>query len=310
MGDINIKEIQYSNFGKSIYITNDIIEIVVPLDLGPRIIRYSFVNEDNMLFEDVDRLVTEDLSNYKQYTDNKWYLYGGHRLWMSPEYMPSSYYPENTSIRYEKVENGVKIIGNIEEYNNIQKIVTIVLDKNSSKVEICNEIINLDEREKTIAPWAITTLCKDGVSITPISNIKTDFTPNKVIAYWAYTKLDDKRMEFVDDKYLKITQDTKNNQAFKIGLNNTDRWSAHCVGENVFLKTFDDVYTQVEDYSDYGVNFEIYTKELFLELESLGKLKTIGKNEKVVLNEKWYLMKNNSNNIINKVENELKNIEN
>lgn len=308
MGNIKIKEIKYSNFGKCLHITNDIIEIVVPLDLGPRIIRYSFVNEDNMLYEDIDRLVTEDLTNYNEYTDNKWYLYGGHRLWISPEYMPSSYYPENTPINYELIENGVKVIGNIEEYNNIQKILTVILDKNSSKVDIKNEIINLDEKEKTIAPWAITTLCKDGISITPISNKKTQFTPNKVLAYWPYTKFNDKRMEFIDDKYLKITQDTKNFDAFKIGTNNTDKWSAHVAGENVFIKTFEDDYTCVGDYSDYGVNFEIYTKELFLELESLGKIKTIGKNEKVILNESWYLTKNDNENIIEKVEKEIKSL--
>lgn len=309
MGNIKTSQINYRNFGKCLHISNEIIELIVPLELGPRIIRYSFVNEENMLFEDIDRLVTEDLSNYNEYTDNKWYLYGGHRLWMSPEYMPRSYYPENSKITYEEIENGIKIIGNTEEHNNIQKILNIVLDKNSSKVSISNEIINLDEKEKTVAPWAITTLCKNGVSITPISNKKTTFTPNKVIAYWPYTKLNDERMSFINDRYLKITQDTNNFDAFKIGINNTDRWSAHIVKENVFLKTFDDIYTEVSDYSDYGVNFEIYTKELFLELESLGKLKTISKGEKVVLNENWYLVKSNNNNLVEKVEEQIKNIE-
>ncbi|MGX4599711.1 hypothetical protein [Faecalimicrobium sp. JNUCC 81] len=309
MGNIKTSQINYQNFGKCLHISNEIIELVVPLELGPRIIRYSFINEENMLFEDIDRLVTEDLSNYSEYTDNKWYLYGGHRLWISPEYMPRSYYPENSKITYEEIENGVKIIGNIEEYNNIQKILNIVLDKNSSKVNISNEIINLDEKEKTIAPWAITTLCKNGVSITPISNKKTTFTPNRVLAYWPYTKFNDERMSFIDDRYLKITQDTNNSDAFKIGINNTDRWSAHIVEENIFLKTFDDIYTEVSDYSDYGANFEIYTKELFLELESLGKLKTISKGEKVVLNENWYLVKSDNNNLVEKVEEQIKNIE-
>ena len=308
MGEIKTCQINYKNFGRCLHITNEIIELVVPLQIGPRIIKYSFVGEENILFEDIDRLVNEDLSKYDEYSDDKWYLYGGHRLWMSPEYMPSSYYPDNQDITYEEIEKGVIIFGSKEEFNNIQKILTIEIEEESSRVSITNEILNLSDEDKKIAPWAITTLCKEGISITPISNKKTSFTPNKVFAYWPYTKFDDDRMDFIENKYLKVRQDVLNQDAFKIGINNTERWSSYAVGENVFFKVFDDIYTESSDYPDYGVNFEIYTKELFLELESLGKLKTISKNEKVTLKEDWYLIKDMNEEILEKIEGSLKHI--
>lgn len=309
MGKIETYQLEYKNFGRCLCLTNQIIELLIPIEIGPRIIKYAFVNEDNVLFEDVNRLVSEDLSAYDEYSDDKWYLYGGHRLWMSPEYMPSSYYPDNGDITYEEIENGVRVFGPKEESNNIQKILTIILEEDSNDVSITNEILNLEDTEKTIAPWAITTLAKNGVSITPLCNEKTAFTPNKVFAYWPYTKLNDKRVDFIDKKYMKINQDTCNYDAFKIGVNNDCGWSAYKIDDTIFFKTFDDKYTEPKDYSDYGVNFEIYTKELFLELESLGKLKTISKGEKVVLKEKWCLRKDNNKDIIGSIENNLKTIE-
>ncbi|RDY26522.1 hypothetical protein CHL78_013220 [Romboutsia weinsteinii] len=309
MGRIETNQIEYENFGRCVRITNNIVELLVPLQVGPRIIKYAFLGEDNVLFEDINRLVSEDLSTYDEYSDDKWFLYGGHRLWMSPEYMPSSYYPDNGDVTYEEIENGIVVYGPREESNNVQKILTIILKEDSSEVSITNEILNLGEEEKTIAPWAITTLAKNGVSITPICNEKTAFTPNKVFAYWPYTKLNDKRMEFIEKKYLKITQDTCNYDAFKIGINNDCGWSAYQIDDTIFFKTFDDKYSQPKDYSDYGVNFEVYTKELFLELESLGKLKTISKGEKVILNEKWFLRKDDNKDIVDQIENALKNIE-
>ncbi|MEF9992283.1 MAG: hypothetical protein RRZ84_02580 [Romboutsia sp.] len=308
MSYIKTSQINYKNFGRCLHITNDVVELLVPLHLGPRIIKYSFVNESNMLFEDIDRVVSEDLSSYEEYSDNKWYLYGGHRLWMSPEYMPSSYYPDNEDIVYEIIENKIKILGPKEEYNKVQKILIIELEENSSKVSITNEILNLSKEKKCISAWAITTLCSGGVSITPTNDQVTKFIPNKVFAYWPYTKFNDERMDFIENKYLKVEHDNSNYNPFKIGLNNTARWSTYTVGENVFIKSFDDIYSNPSDYSDFGVNFEIYTKELFLELETLSKLKIISQGEKVSLKEEWYIVKDNNKNIKDKVENAIKKI--
>ena len=52
---MNCKEITYKNYGRCLEMTNGTVELVVTLDLGPRIIRYGFCGKDNMLYEDIAR---------------------------------------------------------------------------------------------------------------------------------------------------------------------------------------------------------------------------------------------------------------
>ena len=52
---VSYKEISYKNYGKCLEISNGAIDLLVTLDVGPRIIRFGFCGEKNMLFEDIDR---------------------------------------------------------------------------------------------------------------------------------------------------------------------------------------------------------------------------------------------------------------
>ena len=84
---ITFKEKEYKNFGKCLEISNGIVDLLVTLDIGPRIIRYGFCGKENMFYEDIDRLTHNKSDELKEvYGDDAvWYLYGGHRLWISPE---------------------------------------------------------------------------------------------------------------------------------------------------------------------------------------------------------------------------------
>ena len=108
---VSYQEISYKNYGKCLEISNGAIDLLVTLDVGPRIIRFGFCGKENMLFEDIDREQNynkEDMrAIYGQ--DKTWYLYGGHRLWISPEYA-DTYYPDNTPIAYEKIKNGAVFV--------------------------------------------------------------------------------------------------------------------------------------------------------------------------------------------------------
>ena len=47
----------------------------------------------------------EDLEDGKYdeyyYESATWYIYGGHRLWLTPESSPETYYPDNDKVKYE-----------------------------------------------------------------------------------------------------------------------------------------------------------------------------------------------------------------
>ena len=76
---ISIKETTYKNFGKCLSISNDTMEVYVTIDIGPRIIKCNLNGKENLLFEDIERKKTSDVSSV--FGEGKlWYIYGGHRM--------------------------------------------------------------------------------------------------------------------------------------------------------------------------------------------------------------------------------------
>ena len=57
---------------------------------------------------------------------------------------------------------------------------------------------------------------------------------------------------------------------------------------DLFIKTFD--YVEGEKYPDLGCNFETFTNNEMLEIESLSPLKTLAPGESVSHTEHWYLV--------------------
>ena len=101
------KVIEYKDYGKCLCMTNGVIDVVVTTDFGPRIIRYGFIDGTNIMNDNRDLFSSTCDEKYEKYFGNGKYfnIYGGHRLWTSPEYYPEMYYPDNTPVAYEIIEN-------------------------------------------------------------------------------------------------------------------------------------------------------------------------------------------------------------
>ncbi|GAB4537264.1 MAG: hypothetical protein Fur0020_05790 [Thermodesulfovibrionia bacterium] len=56
MSDVKIKGVHYNGWDNCVQITNGIIELIVTIDVGPRIIRYGFVKRENELCESDNQL--------------------------------------------------------------------------------------------------------------------------------------------------------------------------------------------------------------------------------------------------------------
>jgi hypothetical protein len=96
---ISIKEVPYKNFGKCLSISNEKLELLVTVDIGPRIIKCNLVGKENLMFNDVERKISHDVSEL--FGEGKtWFIYGGHRIWLSPEKLPDTYYPDNEKVVY------------------------------------------------------------------------------------------------------------------------------------------------------------------------------------------------------------------
>jgi hypothetical protein len=87
-----------------------------------------------------------------------------------------------------------------------------------------------------------------------------------------------------------LRHDQNDEHWFKIGYRNTEGWGAYLLNGSMFVKLYSPI--PGAEYPDYGSTFETYTDNLFVELESLGPLKTIEPGEYTEHIEDWYIFKN------------------
>ena len=83
-------------------------------DVGPRILRYGFVGEENVLGEWPDLKVVSELG--------EWTAYGGHRLWTAPEAMPRTYAPDSLPFEFRiDGDRSIRLLQPVEPSTGIQK---------------------------------------------------------------------------------------------------------------------------------------------------------------------------------------------
>lgn len=289
---VTATEITYKNFGRCVKLSNGTASLIVTVEIGPRIISYCLDGHENMLLEDTDREFKDDSKELRDYFggDKTWYIYGGHRLWSSPESYPHSYVPDNDPVEYEILSGsgsaGIRLTA--PETRTGQKHVTTVrLDPDSTRVHIEHCITNVSGAIVTLAPWAMTVCAAGAVEIFPQSAKDNGLLSNRRNVFWSYSDINDERF-FLGNKYGTLQQVKGAPGKFKIGINNEDGWAAVVNHGQIFLKNF---RMNIDgNYPDYGCNFETFTNGIFLECESLGELQTLKNGQSVSLSEEWELI--------------------
>ena len=106
---LELKEIDFENYGKCVQLSNGVIDVVVTIDCGPRIVRFGFVGGENVLYNDLERKYKMQNAFMDDYYSEgaACSFYGGHRLWLAPEKMPESYFPDNDPVIYALLPDGV-----------------------------------------------------------------------------------------------------------------------------------------------------------------------------------------------------------
>lgn len=286
---INIKEITYSNFGKCVSISNQYMEIYVTIDIGPRIIKCNLIGRDNLMYNDTDRIFYQDVSDTFG-SDSKWYIYGGHRMWVSPEEMPLSYYPDNEKVIYFQTENGVVFKPNPQRINNVEHEIEIVMSVDEPKMDVIHRLKNVSDDVRTGAIWALSVMGRDGVAIVPQPQEDTELLGNRVLALWPYSDMSDKRV-FWGEKFIALKQIPNFEKKFKLGINNTSGWVAFINHGYALVKSYVSNHTDGR-YPDFGVSTELFTNQYFLEAETLSELIDIQPDETISHTETWTLIDN------------------
>ena len=277
MSKVVCKEIQYGAFGRCLSMTNGLVELVVTLDVGPRVIRAGLPGKCNVFAEIPDMT-----------WENGWKIYGGHRLWTAPEAMPLSYALENDPCHYELVENGARFWREKDEYSGLAKEITITLDEETTVVELLHSIRNDNVWPVDYALWALSVMAPGGREVVPFNQDESGFEPNRKLTLWPYTRLQDARL-WASERYLALSQ-TGDAHPFKIGLDNREGWAAYQKEDTLFIKYF--MHDLDADYPDEGMSYETYTCDRFLEMESLSGVETVEPGESLEHVEVWELMEN------------------
>ncbi|MEG2670341.1 MAG: hypothetical protein RR957_07720 [Oscillospiraceae bacterium] len=271
---ITIKEINYKSYGKCLELSNGIIEVVATLDIGPRIIRFSKVGGENMFFEDLKDLGNQS-KDAKAFEDKfgdegVWHSYGGHRLWVAPEALPRSYYPENAPIKYENIENGVRLLPPLQTWTQNKLEMEVIL--NGDSIDLNHKVFNMGAWPQKFAPWCITVLDQHGFEVIPIPDRPTGLLHNRKMSFWDYTKMNDERV-YWGDKYITLRQDPTVERAFKFGIDSQHGFAAYFNHGDMLVKYFDII--DGAEYPDDGMCFETYTNPLIMEMESIGEFKVV-----------------------------------
>ncbi len=277
---VKIEKTSYQGWPNCYRITNGAVELIVTADVGPRIIRYAFVGGQNLFKEYADQL---GKSGEKEFQ-----LRGGHRLWVAPERLETTWAPDNGPV-------AVTVQGDLLEARQpadaagLEKTIAVKLAPEGSSVEVLHRVRNTTPWEIRFAPWALTMMRAGGRAITgfpPRGKHPEVLLPTNPLVMWAYTDLSDPRWGFFR-KYLTLRQDPAVAAPQKIGLFNEKAWAAYLVGSELFLKRAEAVPDK--PYPDFGCSLETFTNDEMLELETLGPLATVPSGGAVEHTERWSL---------------------
>lgn len=278
MHEVTVKSKEYQGWKNCIEISNGIVDAVATTDIGPRVIRFGFVDNVNEFLENRDQVGLTG--------DTEWKLYGGHRLWHSPEDVVRTYIPDNSKIEWEEKKNGISLIQPVEKQTQIKKEIHLTLYNNEPKVKVVHKLKNEGLWPVHMSAWAITVMSQGGKEIIPLPSRNTSPLPNSMISLWPYTKMNDTRVSW-GENHIILSQDTNASRAFKIGITNEDGWAAYINNGHMFVKLHHHIDTVV--YPDYASSYETYTDQQILEMETLSPLVTVAPGGCIEHTETWYL---------------------
>lgn len=287
---------EFSTFGKCLCINNGVMELYVTVDVGPRIIKLNLVGKDNMMYNDVDRIIYHNEPNLEDMfgKDKAWYIYGGHRFWISPEKHPETYYPDNDPVKYEIEGNKFTFYAPKQIFTGWQETLVVTVDENEAKAEVKHILTNMSDRTQKAAIWGLNVTDKGGRAFVKQATEETGLLSNRNLILWPYNVMTDKRF-FMDDEFVGLSQDVNAELPFKIGTNNT-HGIAVCVNHGTAFKIAWD-YIHGAEYPDNGCSMEMYSCSSFLEVETLSPLYTLKPGEACEHVEKWELFPENSTDI-------------
>lgn len=289
---VTVKEVEsYKDYGRCVSISNGVIEAYVTVDIGPRIIKFGYVDGQNFMCDDRVALggKTDEAFQKLFGEGRKWENLGGHRIWLSPESWPETYLPDDRKVDYTVTEFGAVFNPLPDTPVGIQKTVEIRMDKDDENMQVIMDVENIGDKDKEFSIWALSVCSQDGTLVLPTNINDTGLLPNRAIVVWPYTDLTDDRI-FFGKRYATVKQDRNAKTPVKLGFNLNGGLAYYVKNGEILYKNYETKHGEAK-YPDYDCSFETYTNGKFLEFETLGELKNVKPGEKSTLVENWSLCK-------------------
>lgn len=285
------RDVSYAGREKNLRISNGDVELLLPTEYGPRILRYARAGGPNVFGElsPADQAVEAPFAQ-------PWHIYGGHRLWYAPEGAPRSYWPDNDPVDVAieptpattKESPCVTLTQSVEGHTRLEKALEVRLDPSGSRVRVTHRITNRSAFDIELAPWALTVMAKGGTAIFPHSDFLAypkKLAPARPLVLWPFTRMNDPRFTW-GDRFLRLRHDRERSDPQKVGFYDEQGWMAYSVGSMLFVKC----HTPLSGaHADFGCNVETFTNDAILELETLGPLATVSPGASVEHFEQWML---------------------
>ena len=282
--EVSMEKITFNGWENCIKLSNGTVELVATTAIGPRIMRYGYVDGQNFFWENPE--------DQGKAGGDEWRIYGGSRLWHAPEGPERTYWPDNVPVEYKWDGKTLSLIQPVEGNTGIVKSLHVTMDASGTGVKVLHRMVNKNHWDVELAPWVLSVMNKGGRMVVPQEEYRPHpdyLAPARTMVLWHFTNMADPRWTW-GEKYIQLRQEPGNTVKQKVGLAISAGWAAYTLNGEVFIKRFP--HDPEATYTDLGCNFETFTNESMLEIETLGPLTKIpARNGAVDHVEYWHLFK-------------------
>lgn len=272
--------LSFGGWRRNLRLFNDSAELIITLDVGPRIISYRAGDGESIL-----GTLSEQMGGVGE---TECLIRGGHRLWIAPEIPEITCDKDNFPVDYEETQEGHCFSSRQRKPVAVKKTLVVRLNPNDSGTTIEHRLTNEGDEPVPLSSWGLTIMAAGGSAIIPQPPLiphPEGLLPNRGMILWPYTDLSDPRWTLGRDFFM--LRQSSDGSPTKMGLTHREGWVAYLLDDQLFIKGLPCV--QGGQYPDGGCNFETFTDARILEIESLSPLAEVEPGESIGHTEQWFL---------------------
>ncbi|MCL2741554.1 MAG: hypothetical protein FWE70_05520, partial [Oscillospiraceae bacterium] len=226
------ERLRYKGYGECVRVSNGLAEAIALTEVGPRVISYGMGGVN--VFHEVPptaergappadrqrrraRKAAEYVGAIDDDSGHDWVMYGGHRLWHSPEAMPRTYMGDNAPVKCRALKNGVRLTQDTEDWTHIKKEIKLTMAEGDASVTVVHTLTNEGAWDVDLSSWAISVMRPGGIEVIPQPALGVGLLPDRLVALWPYTSMGDARVTW-GERYILVRQKPGADRKFKIGL--------------------------------------------------------------------------------------------